>query len=281
MVENEDHFKFFIEDDKTFDDYIKHMSKDGIWGGNLEIYALSMKLTVNFYIHIYNHPMYIVRNWDHPFKNVHLSYHDGEHYNSVRLKDDLGDDIPMDVPLELINCVEQTSDVTALLNLENGDDDENENDDDETRDKENDNDNNDSNEENKNKKQNEEGKNNPNENENEINIAGTIIKDFTEKDKKLVRSIMTEEGIVLNDQNDFKKCHCNSNKKYKNCCISTDIKGEYDKDNSIFYCDIELLKSKFNIAKFKKSTNTNSTTVINTNSTEIGAVSKAMEKIFI
>ena len=40
MIENQDHFKFFIEDDVTFDDYIKDMTKDGTWGGNLEIYAL-------------------------------------------------------------------------------------------------------------------------------------------------------------------------------------------------------------------------------------------------
>lgn len=39
MAQNEDHFKFFIEDDQTFEDYLKHVSKDGIWGGNLEIYV--------------------------------------------------------------------------------------------------------------------------------------------------------------------------------------------------------------------------------------------------
>jgi OTU domain-containing protein 3 len=39
MEENQDHFKFFIEDDRSFEDYIKEMKKDGIWGGNLEIYV--------------------------------------------------------------------------------------------------------------------------------------------------------------------------------------------------------------------------------------------------
>lgn len=37
MVDNSDNFKFFIEDDRTFEDYIKYMSKDGTWGGNLEL----------------------------------------------------------------------------------------------------------------------------------------------------------------------------------------------------------------------------------------------------
>jgi OTU domain-containing protein 3 len=39
MKGNEDHFKFFIEDDEPFEDYIKDMIKDGTWGGNLEIYV--------------------------------------------------------------------------------------------------------------------------------------------------------------------------------------------------------------------------------------------------
>jgi hypothetical protein len=39
MKENENHFKFFIEDDETFEDYIEDMIKDGTWGGNLEIYV--------------------------------------------------------------------------------------------------------------------------------------------------------------------------------------------------------------------------------------------------
>ena len=83
MLDNENDFKFFIEDDKTFDDYIKEMSKDGTWGGNLEIQAISMKFKINFHIHIYNHPMYIVKNYDIPFKNIHLSYHDGVEYNKI------------------------------------------------------------------------------------------------------------------------------------------------------------------------------------------------------
>ena len=39
MKANEDHFKFFMTDDKTFDNYIENMSDDGTWGGNLEIFV--------------------------------------------------------------------------------------------------------------------------------------------------------------------------------------------------------------------------------------------------
>ena len=39
MKENEDHFKHFMTEDKSFDKYISEMSEDGIWGGNLELYV--------------------------------------------------------------------------------------------------------------------------------------------------------------------------------------------------------------------------------------------------
>ena len=70
MKENKDIFQPFIEDDEPFDKYIERMSKNTEWGGNLEIYALSMLLEANFYIYIHEHPMYIVKNFEKPKKNV-------------------------------------------------------------------------------------------------------------------------------------------------------------------------------------------------------------------
>ncbi len=84
MEEHKEEFQPFIEDDQTIDDYIKSMKEDKEWGGNLEIYALSMALHANFYVYIHNHPMYVVKNFDDPKKNIMLTYHDGKHYNSLR-----------------------------------------------------------------------------------------------------------------------------------------------------------------------------------------------------
>lgn len=36
-----------------------------------------MKFNVNFYIHLYNSPIYIIENFINPMRNVHLSYHEG------------------------------------------------------------------------------------------------------------------------------------------------------------------------------------------------------------
>ena len=84
MRDNIDYFKNFIEDDQTVEEYIDNMSQNKEWGGNLEIYALSMALHVNFYIYIYKQPIYVVKNWDDPKQNIMLTYHDGLHYNSLR-----------------------------------------------------------------------------------------------------------------------------------------------------------------------------------------------------
>ena len=84
MRDSIDYFKNFIEDDQTVEEYIDNMSQNKEWGGNLEIYALSMALHVNFYIYIYKQPIYVVKNWDDPKQNIMLTYHDGLHYNSLR-----------------------------------------------------------------------------------------------------------------------------------------------------------------------------------------------------
>ena len=84
MKKNSDIFIPFIEDDEPFEKYIKRMSDDGVWGGNLEIYAMSMAFKFNFYIYIHERPIYIIDNWNKPKKNIILTYHDGEHYNSLR-----------------------------------------------------------------------------------------------------------------------------------------------------------------------------------------------------
>lgn len=118
IEENKDFLKFFIEDDKSFEDYVTSMRKSGTWGGNLELYSLSMSLNVNFYIFLLDRPLYIVKNHDVPKRNIFLSYHNGEHYNSVRMKDDfISDDTPVEIPMSLLTGVDQTQNSQALNDI--------------------------------------------------------------------------------------------------------------------------------------------------------------------
>ena len=84
ILQNKDDFVPFLDEDEPFDNYIEKISKDGEWGGNLEIYALSMALEANFCIYIYNQPCYVIKNWENPKYNIFLSYHNGKHFNSFR-----------------------------------------------------------------------------------------------------------------------------------------------------------------------------------------------------
>jgi len=84
MKNNKEVFVPFLEDSISIDEYIEKISKDGEWGGNLEIYALSMALEVNFCIYIPDKPCSVVKNWENPKRNIFLIYHDGKHYNSLR-----------------------------------------------------------------------------------------------------------------------------------------------------------------------------------------------------
>lgn len=89
ILNHREDFEPFIEDDVPFDEYCKSMEKDGTWAGNLELQAASLGTRTNICIHQANSPRWYIRNFSgRETTMIHLSYHDGEHYNSVRLLDD-------------------------------------------------------------------------------------------------------------------------------------------------------------------------------------------------
>lgn len=89
IVKNREMFEPFIEDDVPFEDYCKTMDDDGTWAGNMELQAASLVTRSNICIHRNMSPRWYIRNFeDTRTRMIHLSYHDGEHYNSVRSKED-------------------------------------------------------------------------------------------------------------------------------------------------------------------------------------------------
>ncbi|KAK9135934.1 hypothetical protein Syun_015264 [Stephania yunnanensis] len=82
-------FEPFIEDDVPFDEYCQSMEKDGTWAGNMELQAASLVTQSNICIHRVMSPRWYIRNFDdRSARMIHLSYHNEEHYNSLRMKDD-------------------------------------------------------------------------------------------------------------------------------------------------------------------------------------------------
>ncbi|KAF3438985.1 hypothetical protein FNV43_RR17260 [Rhamnella rubrinervis] len=89
ILKNREMFEPFIEDEVPFDEYCQLMEKDGTWAGHMELQAASLVTHSNICIHRNMSPRWYIQNFDdHGSRMVHLSYHDGEHYNSVRLKED-------------------------------------------------------------------------------------------------------------------------------------------------------------------------------------------------
>ncbi|PIN02127.1 OTU (ovarian tumor)-like cysteine protease [Handroanthus impetiginosus] len=86
---NREMFEPFVEDEVPFDEYCQSMGEDGTWAGHMELQAASLVTRSNICIHRHMSPRWYVQNFDkHEARMIHLSYHDGEHYNSVRSKDD-------------------------------------------------------------------------------------------------------------------------------------------------------------------------------------------------
>jgi hypothetical protein len=82
LSRNREDYEPFIEYE-DFDKYISRMGKEGTWAGHIELQALSLTLQMNLVIHkLTSNSMELINFPQNPA--VHLSYHNGEHYNCVR-----------------------------------------------------------------------------------------------------------------------------------------------------------------------------------------------------
>lgn len=111
LMAHKEHYRFFVDDEQTFDDYVAEMRTDGVWADNLELQAISMACNVNIRVHQSGKPSYDIRNHTAKDANViHLSYHFGEHYASVRPLQSSDMQIPAEHdPLPTLRLVESVS----------------------------------------------------------------------------------------------------------------------------------------------------------------------------
>ncbi|KAM0948505.1 putative ubiquitinyl hydrolase 1 [Dioscorea sansibarensis] len=89
ILNHREEFEPFIADNVPFDKYCHSMEKHGTWAGHMELQAASLVTGVNICIHRAMSPRWYIRNFQgQEAKMIHLSYHHGKHYNSVRLRED-------------------------------------------------------------------------------------------------------------------------------------------------------------------------------------------------
>ncbi|EPB82396.1 hypothetical protein HMPREF1544_10854 [Mucor circinelloides 1006PhL] len=122
LRENEETYKFFVEDDQSFEHHVECMSQDATFGGNMELVAFAKLKKVD--IKVYQPGMIYVINGvdDEPEaeeeeeeesrQTLHIAYHSWEHYSSVRNIDG-----PYSGPPE-IKMIEKTLDDVENTNKE-------------------------------------------------------------------------------------------------------------------------------------------------------------------
>ncbi|VDN25299.1 unnamed protein product [Gongylonema pulchrum] len=83
MVNHRGHFEQFI--DVPFDRYVNDLSRPGTYAGQDALVAFARLHEVNIIIHQLNRPLWKIQGTeDSNAPELHLSYHNGEHYSSVR-----------------------------------------------------------------------------------------------------------------------------------------------------------------------------------------------------
>ncbi|CAC5401217.1 OTUD3 [Mytilus coruscus] len=87
MSEHREEFEPFVEDDTPFEKYIKNLSAIGTYAGNDAIVAFARLYQINVVIHQLNSPFLLIqgpKTQSQTIKQIHISYHNGDHYSSVR-----------------------------------------------------------------------------------------------------------------------------------------------------------------------------------------------------
>ncbi len=101
LTQHKDYFKMFLLDTEDIDSYIRHQSKDGSWGGHFELVALSALLNVRFGVHMKDKDSVLVQ-YDESTQGdkrvLHIAYHVGEHYSSIRKIGDVGETPAEEIP---------------------------------------------------------------------------------------------------------------------------------------------------------------------------------------
>ncbi|CAG0894070.1 unnamed protein product [Darwinula stevensoni] len=84
MKEHRPDFEPFVEDDITFDKHVESLGEPGTYAGNDAIVAFARRHNVIVVIHQLNAPLWKVHGGKKGAKEIHIAYHNGDHYNSVR-----------------------------------------------------------------------------------------------------------------------------------------------------------------------------------------------------
>ena len=76
ISEHKEEYQMFLDENEDIDEYISNMEKNGTWGGQFEISALSKALKIDFVIFYLDQPNYIINlNKEYCKIVCHLAHH--------------------------------------------------------------------------------------------------------------------------------------------------------------------------------------------------------------
>ncbi|XP_033097716.1 OTU domain-containing protein 3-like [Anneissia japonica] len=85
IIDHRQLFEPFVEDDVPFDRHVCNLRKSGTYAGNDAIVAFARLKELTVVIHQLNAPVFKVSGNDKPgSRELHIAYHNGDHYSSVR-----------------------------------------------------------------------------------------------------------------------------------------------------------------------------------------------------
>lgn len=84
MIDHRKDFEPFVEDDVPFERHVALLKKPGTYAGNDALAAFARNHKVNIVIHQLNSPVWKIHGNDDGSRELHISYHNGDHYSSVR-----------------------------------------------------------------------------------------------------------------------------------------------------------------------------------------------------
>ena len=82
MRQHRQDFEPFVEDDLSFDTHLTGLAENGTFGGNDSIVAFARLHSLSVVIHQLGKPVWQIHGGGE--HQLHISYHNGDHYNSVR-----------------------------------------------------------------------------------------------------------------------------------------------------------------------------------------------------
>lgn len=111
MRNHREDFEPFHDENDPFDHHLELLQEDGTYAGNDVLVAFSRSHNVTIVIHQLNEPLWHIspNGEEKQDRELHISYHNGDHYNSIRKRGQLNSLAPPNIQIQIKGDVPDSS----------------------------------------------------------------------------------------------------------------------------------------------------------------------------